>query len=31
VLLPASAGAASCRPAGAITLLECGVPSGAAR
>jgi mannose-6-phosphate isomerase len=31
VLLPASAGEAACRPAGAITLLECGVPSGAAR
>jgi mannose-6-phosphate isomerase len=27
VLLPASAGAAACHPAGAITLLECGIPA----
>jgi len=31
VLLPASAGAAVCRPAGGITLLECGIPAAAAR
>jgi mannose-6-phosphate isomerase len=27
ILLPASAGAAVCRPAGEITLLECGIPA----
>jgi mannose-6-phosphate isomerase len=31
VLIPASAGAAVCHPVGGVTLLECGIPTGAAR